>query len=319
MLPTLLTRADLPTDIVTVSPSQMSLWYTCRYKWQLEKLQGFSSRGAAPLNAKANKGVIIHRMLNKLLMYWIEMDQPISVTPLEVISRIGDEVSKEYPQYEDQILFYQCYKIFCEYTDWASQKETYLPLATEVETFAPTGLTSREGLPIYLHGIIDAIVEKDGSVGVMDHKSHTSRPWKPEEIWFDHQLIMYMLLLSLQDVDVDFGMINNINMQEYKDGRKVPDRFQRLFVFHKKVALEAYLKDFLVHIKEMWSYWNQSYPKRLDKNCGYCGFNQVCAEQLQGGTGQELLQIRHTKDAPQVEMDLDDITDLMERLERMES
>lgn len=209
---------------------------------------------------------------------------------MELMQAVQDE--NDWNDYESALKIYNVFTVFCTYMQWAARKEILIPLGVEVETFAPTGLVSLDGRPIYYHGIIDLIAERNAHIGVGDHKSHTSRAWKQEEVDFDLQLFFYMLLLLRQDVYVDFALINTINLFLPKENKKKPGnvqlslqdetRFQRFYVEHSAYSLEKFEEEIKKVIRKMWCTPDYEYAMRISRNCNRCGFREPCSLSLKG-------------------------------------
>jgi len=282
----LLKREDLPADIITVSPSQLSAWYRCQYLWKLMKIDNVGDEDYNVYGA-ANRGQVLHAFCK-----WL-YDHSIG-RAVGTLSEVGKMKLIEDVQRVHQTdgNFWQVYAIFQAYVEWAAKKDELVAHGAEVETFAPTGLTSRDGRLIYFHGFIDLIASLFDKLLVVDHKSHTNRPWTRERLFYDHQLIFYWLLLELQGVQVDGAMVNAVNLFIPKNsgdfhpertvqmkasnvpGRKtktlVP-RFERFTIGPNDVKLQFYLDEFLTNIKQMWC-GEPVYPMRLSSDCQFCSF-----------------------------------------------
>lgn len=303
MLPTLLTRADIPEDAITVSPSQISLFYKCEWKWFLAKKQNREpfSMSSHPMDL----GTMLHKFMEK--WYGMFLGRPVELLDSMQTLALMETVQSEnnWTDYESALKIYNVFTVFCTYMQWAARKETLIPLGVEVETFAPTGLVSTDGRPIYYHGIIDLIAERNGHIGPGDHKSHTSRSWNQEEVDFDLQLFFYMLLLLRQDVYVDFAMINTINLYLPKESKKDPGnvqrslqdetRFARFFVEHSNYSLEKFESEIHKIIRKMWCNPDHEYAMRITRDCKRCGFREPCSMSLHGVDVQPILLSKFTK------------------------
>jgi hypothetical protein len=241
--------------------------------------------------------------------------QPVEALDSGQLIGLLQEVEEEnnWKSYEAQLMVYSVFTVFCSYMRYMVRNENYVPLATEVETYAPTDLLSRDGRPIFLHGIIDLLVDRNGDFGICDHKSHTNRPWSQSQLTFDLQLFFYSLLLVLQGVHVDFAAINTVNLfipkgkNEAKNQESLnnDDRFDRMTVEHSKSKLSMFQDEIFKHIKEMWVDDFSHYPMSITRNCAKCGFAEVCDMKLSGGDIGALLRNKYTATNMTILDDLD--------------
>lgn len=295
----LLKREDVPDNAITVSPSQMALWYTCRYKWKLLKIDNVGE-DQVRIQGAANKGLIFHAFMDWYYTRCIRfgaMFVPNAKGQMRALEAVSAKHGSD-PQ------LYQVFAIFLAYTEWASKYEDGLPIASEVETFAFTGLHSRDGRPIYLHGFIDLLIDLFGKLILIDHKSHTNNPWTKERLFYDHQFMFYWLLLELQGVSVDGAFVNAVNLFIPKDtnqfdgqysGKPPKRRFVRIPLGPHEIKLQFYLDQFLANIKEMWCDPEPKYPMRLSSDCQYCSMkDHIEMDAMGSGAGAiAALKIRH--------------------------
>lgn len=277
----LLKREDIPDNAITVSPSQMSMWYRCRYAWKLAKIDNVGKETYKTIGAQ-NKGLIFHAFLE----WYYNASRGRAVGRLTEIEQMK---ALEYVQkiHGSDADLYKVFTVFIAYADWCAKNEEFIAIGAEVETFAYTHLISIDGRPIYLHGFIDLIAELFGKLIVADHKSHTNKPWTRSRLFYDHQFIFYALLLELQGIQVDGICVNTANLFIPKNERefhtqftinsktkaRVP-RFDRIMLGPKDIKLQFYLEQFLANIKEMWCTPNPTYPMRLGADCEYCSFKE---------------------------------------------
>ena len=295
----LLTREDIPEDAITVSPSQITSYQRCAYKWYLTKKEG--KQELITVTEKMSLGTIFHKLLENYYKRFI--GGPVGLLNSDELAKMMEETQAEngWTDYESQLLFFNAYTIFITYMNWALRKEKLIPLGAEVETFAPTGLIStfQTGRrPIYLHGILDLVAERDGTLGVVDHKTHTRRPWTDKSILFDTQCLFYPLLLSLQDVPVEWAMISTMDMflpkKDLHASLQREERFERFIIKQTKVNLGRYTEELYKTIRQLWCNPGMEYPRRLDKNCSGCGFNELCGMHIRGYNIEGLIESKYT-------------------------
>lgn len=311
----LLTREDLgdPETYVTVSPSQMSMWYRCRYAWKLAKIDGVGQENYRESGA-ANKGLIFHAFMDWLHKHCIGR-------PISRLSPTGQKQALEHVQltYGADADFYKVFTIFLAYVDWAAENEEGIPIASEIEVFADTGLVTRDGRKIYLHGFIDLLLDLFGKLILIDHKSHTNQPWTKSRLFYDHQFMFYWLLLELNGVQVDGAFVNAVNLFIPVDEKKfdmrlvgigtknVRPRFERIPLGPHEVNLQFYLDEFLKNIKQMWCD-EPSYPMRLSSDCAYCTFRDHIELDATGNQSASIatLKVRHNTSDFELVDDSDD-------------
>ena len=311
----LLKREDLPKDIITVSPSQMSMWYRCRYAWKLAKIDNVGQETYKTIGA-ANKGLIFHSF-----MQWYH--NASRGRAVGTLSPKGKELALDFVKsiHGSDPDLWRVYTIFIAYTEFMAKHEEMVPLYAEQETWAPTGLISVDGRPIFLHGFIDLISELFNDIIVTDHKSHTSKPWTRSRLFYDHQFIFYWLMLELQGISVGGACVNAIdlaipaNEKLYNPNwvgpkNKRRPRFERFMLSKKDVKLQFYLDEFLKNIRAMWCTPDPTYEMRLSPDCQYCSFHDHIEMDARGmGEGALImLQARHnTEDFELIDDDEGDV------------
>lgn len=284
---------------ITVSPSQLNVWFSCHYKWYLSYALDYTTGQSKQMKL----GEMIHELQKMLYEHFL--GRAVEPLGMREINRFYKKLEPRYQTYEDQILLYQGYTIFLQYCDWAGQYDDFTALAVETEVFAETGWKIKDGRVIVLHGILDLVVDRDGELGVVDHKTYGSErgKWTTDLVYFDQQLVFYMLLLHLNGVTPSFGAINGINTYPYKKAVTNDKRFNREDVYHSPERLEDYLKNIKEICQEIFG--AISYPKRLTKDCSRCGYKEVCDLELRGMDSKALLEMKHRKDAPDITMDFE--------------
>ena len=276
-------------QIITVSPSQLDVWYKCKFNWKLSYKDNWTT--ASTVNQR--KGGLIHLFDKEF--YDLFINQPVMPVSMEQLIEIKDKYEGDYLRIEDVTMFYWAFTTFCRYTDYAAANDDFIPLATETEFWAPTGLIF-DGREVYLHGIIDLLVDRGGNLGIVDHKTYGSERgrWTADMVYFDQQLQFYALALHLLGYTPTFGMINGINSYEYKTQQPVDKLFAREEVVINAKRLEIYKDNIYQTIKEMRT--AESFPKRWCKDCKYCGYREVCDLILRGQNPAGLLEMKHSRD-----------------------
>jgi len=284
-------------EIITVSPSQIDVWNKCKYNWKLNYLDGWVSGGQS-LNLL--RGTITHKFMEKFYNFFL--NGPITPIEMDEVWKWRNELEADYRDIKHLAVFNWAFQTFLRYAKWASENDDFIPLATEQELFAPTGLVYRDR-PVYLHGIVDLIVDRAGEIGVMDHKSHYQEngAWTSDMVYFDQQIAMYMLMLDLLGYTPTVGEINSVNTFEYKQPPPDHKLFSREPVYHKRKQLENYKNNIYEIIDDMQT--SKHYPKRWTKDCKWCSYKEVCDTQLRGHNPIPLLRMKHSRDTELVEFE----------------
>jgi len=308
----LITRETLdkeygPDGYITVSPSQLLVWFTCRYKWQLTYLLGWTTQSTRAML----KGTMTHELQQNLYQFYI--DQGTGVEPLTKLQKVAikDPVEKQYVQYEDTLLFYEAYTAFIRYLDFSINNDHFIPLLVEQELFVPTGL-EYNGRPVFLHGFIDLIGEEAGGIIIMDHKSYNGDrgKWSANMVLFDQQLAFYCLMLHMLGYTPSVAYINGVNTYPYKSIQPLEKLFSRVPVAHTPERLEIYKANIFDAIDEM--YTARRYTKRWTKDCAYCGYQEVCDMVLRGQNPDALLENKHSRKELDVTVDTIMLEELVE-------
>jgi len=315
----LLTRADLPPDAITVSNNGLKNWYDCRYKWRLIYVENIGRSNF--VSEKANLGDIFHKFQQWYYNQYIG-------TAVGPVDEIGQMQALQFVQdhcentAEAGANLFKIFMIWNLYTEWAAKQETLVPTATEVETFADTGIVSRDGRPIYLHVIIDLLGDNEDKLAIVDHKSHTNRHWTKERILHDPQLIFYWIALELQGYHVDVAIINSVNVAVPKDDQKFraslrgPERFarfERLYLTEKDVKLQFYFDEISKNIKEMWVVSHPEYPMRLTDNCAFCAYREHIPMDAAGNSAGAMVHLRSRFNTEVTDLEVfDDTEDIVD-------
>jgi len=187
------TRDDLPENAFTVSRSRLATWSKCQYRHYLNyTLEKRSSPSQA-----MQLGTMIHAILEKYYQFWL--GNPVGEMSVYELEELIAPLMTEATTYEEQLLWMRAATVCARYPEYAEIHDNWIPVGTEVETFAPliiegSHVATPDGRPIYLHAILDLIVDQDGQMGFVDHKSG-GQFWKPETAYFDNQLAFYFTVL----------------------------------------------------------------------------------------------------------------------------
>jgi hypothetical protein len=244
-------------------------------------------------------GIVGHKC--QQYFYNLNLNQPVQELTSSQFDDIFNDVSDEY---DHDTMSHECVlratAIFHKYQQWAGRHDSWIPLATEVETYVYLG--KFRGRPVYFHIIADLLVEEEGELGVVDHK-WTGQFWKDDQVYYDTQLPFYMNLLRQVGITPEFGVINGINTYPFKSPQPANKLFDRKVVHHSEKRLELYHAELMRTVKAMLT--AEEYPRHLQKDCAYCGFSEVCNAHLRGFPVEDLLNNQYTRDDANLDIEVD--------------
>lgn len=265
--------------------SQLSQWDKCRYAWYLTYVENLTSAGAKgrPLSF----GSLIHESL--AVMYNVE--EPVSVkgllaqkvneaeTDLSTVVDVGrlmDRYEHDYAPYNDK--------------GWR---------VISVEDHFELTLITPMGREFVFQGYVDLLIELQGKLIPVEHKSYNSRPWSPNEIQMDIQTTLYCLAMEQKyQRPITTAIYNFLNSYPYKNIQTEPtDKlFKRASVFrspHEQAFVIAEVGRTVDQILDAQEagldpfgdllYVDLSpYKKSLGKACSMCQFQTICLSEMKG-------------------------------------
>lgn len=272
------TRVD--NDLLLVSHSQIGTWNRCSMKWHIGYNLGWTSK-VQP--AYFDRGHMIHEgletyynrfkdgkplgdasFLPDLIGQWMQSDKDLSM--ISAVGKLLERYIKEYSPVEDRLL-----KVL------------------DVEKHVLADLITPKGRHYKLQGYLDLIVEVNGKVWIVDHKSSGSARFKTEQqVLMDAQLPIYAALLRDSGVDV-FGMVFNfLNTYEYKTAADTSKLFQRIVTYRTDVELRNIVTEFGRAVDDI--YENRNDPRReFGFDCDRCAFQEPCMMNMRGVGFEKLM------------------------------
>jgi CRISPR/Cas system-associated exonuclease Cas4 (RecB family) len=258
-----------------VSHSQIGTWNRCSQKWYfgyqlnwVPKQQPiYFERGHAihegletyytRLKNHGRVAIGDAGFLQELLGKWMQEGMSI-----EMISQVG--------------------KLLTRYIKEFSPIEDDKVKVIDVEHRLVAPLVTPKGRHYHLQGILDLLVEVNGKIWIVDHKSSGSARFKTEtQVLMDSQLPLYEALLRQQGVDV-FGMVFNfLNTYAYKNAVGTDKLFQRIVTYRTETELENLVHEFGLAVDDM--YENRLSPRReFGFDCDRCSFQEPCLNTMRG-------------------------------------
>jgi hypothetical protein len=150
-----------------------------------------------------------------------------------------------------------------------------------VERHFKIRLYTPQGRPFFLQGYIDLVLEIEGRIWIIDHKSSAGKFWSPLQLQLDGQLTTYSAVIPNT-----FGVgINFLNTYDYKDWDMAPvDKlYKRVLSYRTATEKEAVLNNFGVIVDDILDRKERDdFPYSLTSNCARCPFSELCLMELKG-------------------------------------
>lgn len=252
-----LKKEDLDLKLV-FSPSQLDTWDRCQKLGQYVYRLGYRQESN---DRAAKRGSIFHWMLQR----YYEGKSVIEILEL---------AEEEYKTYEEQSLVFECSGILYRYSEyWKQNGDKFKVLACEQYILVP--YTTPRGRQVYLNGYVDLIVEDNGHLIVIDHKTG-QRHWTKKMVWFDRQLMIYCFMLHTLGFTPHEGQINNVKTTIIKDlQRKLgSELFSRVGNNLSASRLQNYMKHVGTTIDNILDL--EDYALSMKRDCSGCNFQEAC-------------------------------------------
>lgn len=163
---------------------------------------------------------------------------------------------------------------------------------------------------VILNGEIDLVIRDKrrssptrGKLGIVDHKTCYNFMTQ-KELGTHSQIPKYIFAVNMMkifDEPITFGLINQVRWREVKDVNKL---FSRLTLEPSEIKQAAFINEYLKQCREVVKknelpdpyFWKDLSKRTTIKDiCKYCDFNQLCVEELEGGTGKRTMQAYYKK------------------------
>jgi len=147
-------------------------------------------------------------------------------------------------------------------------------IAVEEEFYADIGIRNRAGVPVLLHGFVDAVVrDSGGALWLIEHKT-AARAWSVPQFQFAVQDVLYsMAWEALKGEAISGTQYNFFYPKRWEVKQKFIDTAQFQSV-REDLQASVYLRDDI-----------SSYPREPLYGCGGCQFRDLCYTELIGGDG----------------------------------
>lgn len=263
----------LPQPEIIISHSQAETWDRCGFKWHISYELGY-----API--ERSRGLELGGMIHELFAIWYEtrdeslVDAQVQKWVEEYTSGISNGHSL--PSVASAVWLFK--KYIHEYPD---NPDRYWKILAVEKHFAIL-LTSPAGHLYILQGYIDLIIEIDGKIWIVDHKSG-QKFWNDGEAMMDSQLPLYAAALRHQGLEVFGIIINLIGTYPYKDKTKVKNEqvFKTIQMYRSPSELDAVLNNTGLIVDEIIERRNPL-RRSLKKDCDKCWAQEACLMSMKG-------------------------------------
>lgn len=253
-------------DILTVSHSQLGTRDRCSFAWHIGYELGYTPK-------EKKKALELGSMLHALADIWYTSHDATLVD--QQIHRWLDGNLDGFVLENIAAATW----VFKKYIEYAQVMDNWKVLSTENHFVIP--LTTPEGRRYNLQGYTDLIVEIEGRIWLLDHKSST-KFWTPTQVLMDSQMPLYAAALRTLGVDVFGIIINMMNTYQYKDKSKVKmeQLFKRERTYRTPQELDAVLENTGMLVDEIYN--KAPIRRSLRKDCDRCNFQEPCLLALKG-------------------------------------
>lgn len=284
----LLTRDELPPNAITVSNNRLKNWEDCRYKYKLiyESDIPRESHQSKPMRF----GEIIHHVWAQY--YLTFKGRPVVPLTAKEYDDALLPLTKEYVSWDDKQHLLNALTLLERYKYYSVDNDNFIVIDAEIEFYVYLHFKYL-GRPVFFHVIVDLIAEEAGDLMVIDHKS-SGAEWSFDDLRFDAQLPFYLNALRQSGVDPQRAYIQWINTYPYKKlhEKKNSDLFKRLPAPVSIGRLEKQYENVVLKIKEMLG--AKTHSRKLNRNCKYCPFREVCNHYLDGLDEEKILDFAFT-------------------------
>lgn len=263
---------------LTLSHSQVQTYDTCKFKWNLQYIEGWKT----PSTSASNRGTIIHDLLN----YWYQCqsEELWQRYAKDVISKAGSENFAEVARF---VRITERYiKDFIPVSDTGQE-------TLALEQHFETEFESLAGNKFKIQGYIDRIYRKGRNIFIEDFKTigQAQGFWSQAMVLLDSQLTLYAALAptveGLNIEQVNGVSVTALNCYPYKrdfEQKAVNDLFRRETAYRSANEQSNVLVEFANKADEMLEHMerNKPFTKSLTKNCAKCDFSEICQYALRG-------------------------------------
>lgn len=298
------------------SISQVSSFRGCRQRWAYnyqEKLKAKAPQRPLYMGSTLHKLLEVRANGQSWKEYLFTIVKPeFEAMPTDYQDILGTD-------------FIECCEDIMDQYEWAYGNENIKYLKTEIEID-----TKIKGSKRFV-GVVDAIVEIDGSQYIMEHKTFKTTKMSLEQTWINAQTCLYIKVLNEKGWNIKgvvWDMVKTAApkpprvlkngaygkqygdqtlMSFYKrglsDGQIPPEIYEDIKDNHKNFldryitpvlpsVVAAVWKDFVDTVDDISK--NKHTPKSIGRDCDWCAYKDLCQAELTGGDVAYVKQLYYT-------------------------
>jgi hypothetical protein len=266
---------ELEDDLV-ISYSQIAAWQRCHKAWQW----GYQKQVTSKRNPDyLTLGSYLHSLMEigyVHLQYGFDTDDVAEIVRDFAVSRLS-----LLTPVEDLGILTRAVRLANKYFVVMQSILDEGARIVGVERHFKIRLYTPKGKAFFLQGYIDLVLEQEGNIWIIDHKSSAGKLWSPLQLQLDGQLTTYSAVIPGV-----FGVgINMLNTYDYKEWDIVPVEklYKRLLSYRTAHEKEAVLENFGRIVDDILDRRERDdFPYSLTSNCARCPFNELCLMELKG-------------------------------------
>lgn len=269
-------ESDVPRRI---SNSEVSAYLQCERKW----LYGYHQLLEPVVTSMAlNRGIIAHECLADY--YKVLMDTPGNYKGAE---RSCFETLSEYIKSGQDIeMLTGLNALLIRYFAWSQPQDSGWKILA-VEQSYDIDVNSEFGYVMRL----DLLAEIDGLNVLIDHKTvwdfHSA-----DQLDMNCQMPKYIGTLRMNDIKVDYAMLNQLRYRTKKAGNTDEETFQRVIMRPTRTEIQNVLSEQFRASQQIVKLYAEADPTVLrtmnNMTCKNCGFAKLCKAELMGSNTADL-------------------------------
>ena len=268
---------ELPeSDELVISYSQISAWQKCMRAWKWNYLQEI-----VPIHTQdyLRLGTYVHKLLEigyLHLQFGFSTKETVEIVRDYASTRIGATLTTE-----DLGVLVKALRLVMAYFEKMQKVFDEHARIKQVEYHFKLQLHTPQGRIFFLQGYVDLVLEIEGKIWIVDHKTTAGKFWSPLQLQMDGQLSTYSA--SMANV---FGVaVNFLNTYDYKDfhAQPVTKLFKRVISYRTPKEKESILQNFGVIVDEILDRKERdAFPYSLTSNCPRCPYAELCLMEMKG-------------------------------------
>lgn len=263
----------MSVEILTVSNSQIDVWDRCEFRWYLN--YGLELVPNRKMQTHFQVGTFSHSLLEvhyEARKNGIKDTYPLVVKYAQTVKFDGDDLAQ-------LTAFKRSLRIVERYIrEYAPKHDNFRVLATERHFVVE--LVTPKGRPYRIQGYFDMLIEMDGKLWIVDHKTTGSGTfWSVKKLLKDSQMTTYILGLREQGYNVFGCVVNQLNTYDYAKFEQEPMEklFRRERVYRTDAQIKNLAKTISKVVDEMYDKQESGeYRKSNRYDCDKCPYFTPC-------------------------------------------